>query len=61
MENVVFEEGVEASWQSAEGSGEEDEGYQCAVGGFEALEEGKEREGVEEEVREGFVEEWEGV
>ena len=61
MEDEAFEEGVEAAWQEAEGAREEDEGYDCAVFGFEALEEGDQGEGVQEEVEEVAVEEWVGV
>ena len=61
MEDEAFEEGVEAAWEQAEGAGEEDEGYHCAVFGFEALEEGDQGEGVQEEVEEVAVEEGVGV
>jgi hypothetical protein len=57
VEDEDFEEGVEGAWQPAEGAGEEDGGYYCAVFGFEAFEEGQECEGVEEEVEDVAVQE----
>lgn len=60
-EDEALEEGVEAAWEQAEGSGEQDEGYDRAILGFEALEERYESAGVQEEVKDRFMEEWEGV
>lgn len=61
VEDVALEQRVEATGESAEGAGEEDEGYERAVRGFEAVEEGEQGQGVEEEVREGGVQEGVGV
>jgi len=61
VEDVAFEQGVGAAGDVAEGAGEEDDGYQGAVVGLEALEQGQEGGGVEEVVGEGFVQEGEGV
>lgn len=61
VEDVALEEGVQAAGQEAEGPGEEEEGDDGAVLGFEALEEWDEGEGVEEVVQDVFVEEGVGV
>ena len=60
-EDEAFEEGVEAAREQSEGSGEEEEGHNGAVLGFEALEERDEGESVEEVVEDVAVEERVGV
>ena len=40
MEDLSFEEGVEETWEEAEGACEEEEGWEGACLGFEAFEEG---------------------
>ena len=61
VENESLEDGVETAWEKAEGAGEEEEGHDCAMFGFEALEEREEGEGVEEVVEDAAVEEGIGV
>lgn len=50
VEDVAFEKRVEAAGEEAEGSGEKEKGYEGAVFGFEAFEEGCQGDGVENKV-----------
>lgn len=54
-EDEALEQCVQAAWEQTEGSSEEDEGYDRAVLGFEALEERRERGSIEEEVEDRFM------
>ena len=61
MEDEALEEGVEAAGKETEGTGEEDEGGDCAVFGLEAFEEGDKGEDVKEVVEDVAVYEGVGV
>lgn len=61
VEHEALEEGVEAAWEEAEGAGEEEEGHDGSVLGFEAFEEWGEGEGVQHEMEEVPMEKGVGI